>query len=154
NLRFGNVENVRPNVILMVDTSQSMGAPDAKLPAARMEKEAAGAGVTQGQTREMTRLERANAMLNHANLLKELSKRYTVRLYSFASVPRVVPLPTDTQKRDAWRFNLPPDAQAGDSTQIGTALRRPLEDLAGQPVAGALIVSDGGSNLGEDPLLV
>src|SRR5206468_1335084 len=38
------------------------------------------------------------------------------------------------------------------STQIGAALKRALDDTAGQRVAGALVLSDGGNNLGEDPV--
>src|SRR5262249_1484611 len=71
---------------------------------------------------------------------------------SFAGAPRSVPLPSDTKKRAAYRFALPPDKETGDSTQIGTALRRALDDVSGQPVAGGLILSDGGNNQGEDPL--
>ena len=36
---------------------------------------------------------------------------------------------------------------------MGDALQRPVEELAGQPLAGALILSDGGNNLGEDPIM-
>jgi hypothetical protein len=153
-LRLRQVDSVRPSVLLLVDNSQSMSFRDPKLPAARAQKEAAGAGVSPTAVPSMTRLERANGLLNRAHLLEELSKRYNVRLVTFAGTPRAVPLPNEAQKRAAYRFALTPDAQTGDSTQMGAALRRALDDLAGQPVAGALILSDGGSNLGEDPVPV
>lgn len=153
-LRLSQVDKVRPNVVVLVDNSQSMGFTDPKLPAGRAQQEAAATGTAANAVGGLTRLERANRLLNRANLLTELAKRYTVHLYNFASTPHTVSLPSDAQKRAAYQFALTPDTLAGDSTQMGVALRRPLEDLAGQPVAGALIVSDGGSNLGEDPLAV
>ena len=75
-----------------------------------------------------------------------------MHLYSFAGKPDAISLPADPKKRGLYQFNVSPDAKNGDSTQIGTALQRPLDDLAGQPIAGALILSDGGSNLGADPI--
>ena len=146
-------ESVRPNVVLMVDTSQSMAVPDPKLPLARARKEAEGTGMDAGEVGRMTRLERVNALLNEAKILPVLSKKYNVHLYSFAGKSDAFALPADPKKRAAYQFNLKPDAKGGDSTQIGGALHRPLEDLAGQPIAGALLLSDGGNNLGEDPIL-
>lgn len=153
-IRFSKDDSIKPNVILMVDTSDSMARPDPRLPSARAEKEAAGAGIAPSSVAGMTRLDRANAVLNHAGILKALSAKYNVHLYTFAGKPHTVPLPADAKKRSAYKLALTPDTQGGDSTQIGTALHLPLEELAGQPIAGALIVSDGGNNLGDDPILV
>ena len=153
-LRLSHADRIQPSVILMVDTSDSMNRGDPKLPAARAEVDAAGAGVPVGSVAAMTRLARANAILNHGKALTELSKRYSVRLYPFASKPRIQTVPTEAAKRSSYRFDIEPDPQTATSTQIGSSLRRPLEDLAGQPIAGALIVSDGENNLGEDPILV
>lgn len=153
-LRLRQVESVRPNVILLVDNSESMGRPDPKLPPARAQQEATAAGVPATSVATMKRLDRANSLLNRANVLTELAKHYNIRAYTFAAAPRTIALPNDAVRRAAYKFALTPDAQTGDSTQIGTALRRPLEDLAGQPLAGALVISDGGNNLGEDPIAV
>ncbi len=151
-LRLSHSDRIRPNVILLVDNSDSMNRPDPRLPAGRAAVEAAAAGVDAGAAARMTRLQRANALLNRAKTLTELSKKFNVRLYAFAARPRQAPLPTEASKRKGYQFALAPDAQTGDSTQMGSALRSPLDDLAGQPIAGAMVVSDGGSNLGEDPV--
>ena len=153
-LRLRQEDIIRPNVILLVDNSESMARPDPKLPAINAQKEATGIGVSPDVVPGMTRLERVNGLLNHSALLNELSKKYTVRLTTFATNPHPVALPTDAKKRAAYRFALPPDTKTGDTTQIGVALHHALEDLSGQPIAGALLVSDGGQNLGEDPLAV
>ncbi|HZO90260.1 MAG TPA: hypothetical protein VFB38_18185 [Chthonomonadaceae bacterium] len=153
-LRLQQVSRVRPAVVLLVDNSQSMGFTDPRLPTARAQKEAAGLGLSPADVPRMTRLDRANGLLNRSHLLAALARLYNVRLYTFAGAPHATPLPGDSKKLAAYRFALAPDARNGNSTQMGAALRRALEDLAGQPVAGTLILSDGGSNLGEDPVPV
>jgi hypothetical protein len=150
-LRLRQVDTIRPNVVLLVDTSESMNRPDPKLPTERAQREATATGTAVTEVGRLTRLERANRLLNHAGLLAELSQTYTVRLYTFATAPRPLSLPTDPKQIAAYRFALTSDTP-GDTTQIGTALRRPVEELAGQPVAGALLLSDGGNNQGEDPI--
>ena len=153
-LRINHSNVVKPSVVILADNSDSMNRPDPKLPSALLSREAAGTGVSPAAITRMTRLARVSEVLNHAKLLTELAAKYNLRLYSFSGRPRNIPLPTDGNKRKTFRFDLQPDAQAGDSTQMGSALRQPFEELAGQPIAGALIISDGGHNLGEDPVPV
>ncbi|MCS6775793.1 MAG: VWA domain-containing protein [Chloroherpetonaceae bacterium] len=153
-LRLQQTDTVRPAVVLLVDTSDSMARTDPRLPAVRAQREARATGMSPATVGQATRLTRANALLNRAQVLQELSKRYAVRVYGFASDAQTVPLPDTAESRTSYRFSLQREPGKSDSTQIGTALRRALEDLSGQPVAGALILSDGGNNLGEDPLAV
>ena len=153
-LRVQQTDSVRPSVAIVVDSSGSMAVPDPKLPSERATVEAQGGGVSTDHVRALTRLERAGALLNNAHALRELSKKYNVRVYTIDSVPRAVTLPTDAKKREAYSFAFAPDARTGDSTQLGAGMRRALDDMAGQPVAGLLLLSDGGSNLGEDPATV
>lgn len=151
-LRLNHSDKVRPNAVILVDNSDSMNRPDPRLPASRATIEANATGLDALQVGSQTRLARANALLNRAKALTELSKRYNVRLYSFAAKPHPVPLPTQAGKQQGYQFAIAPDPKFGDSTQMGSALRQPLDELAGQPIAGAIVISDGGSNLGEDPL--
>lgn len=153
-LRFAHVDRVRPSVVLLVDNSESMARSDPKLPFAQAQREAAGTGMDTAAMRRLTRLERANALVNRSGLVAELTKRYSVRAYSFAGDTYPLPLPAERKRLDTYRLAVPPDTKTGDSTRIGSALRRMLTDLQVQNVAGALILSDGGSNLGEDPLAV
>lgn len=153
-LRLQKVETIRPSIALVVDTSASVAVPDPKLPEPRARIEAEGTGSSPERVRAMTRLQRANAILNQAHVLKQLSAKYNVRAYSVDSVSRAIPLPADAKQRDAYQFALEPDPKTSDSTQLGVGLRRALDDMTGQPVAGLLLLSDGGNNLGEDPLPV
>ena len=152
-VRYTRDDSVRPHVIIMVDSSESMAEKDLHLPPARATLEGGAAGVAPDQVSQMSRLDRANAALNKAGIIGSLSSKYNVHLYSFASKIRPVPLPSDSAKRKGFRSAIKADEESGDTTQIGTALHGPAEELAGQPIAGALILSDGGNNLGEDPIL-
>lgn len=153
-LRLEQVETIRPSVAVVVDNSGSLAVPDPKLPEARAQLEAEGVGVSTDRVRSLTRLQRANALLNKSKMLPELSKKFNVHVYTVDSVARAVTLPNDAKKRDAYQFALEPDAKTSDSTQLGVGLRRALDDMTGQPVAGMLLLSDGGNNLGEDPIPV
>jgi hypothetical protein len=152
--RLTHINKIKPNVVVIVDNSDSMTVKDGRLPGERAAFEAAATGLSPNDVLRSTRLERANAALNRAEVVKTLGPNYNVRLYSFASRPHAIPLPTDPAKQRTYRIAVGPDPVEGDSTQMGAAIRRPLEDLAGQPIAGVLVLSDGGHNLGEDPLSV
>ncbi len=153
-IRYTRDDSVKPNVVVLVDNSESMTRPDPRLPAARAELEGAAAGVSAASVGSMSRLDRLNSVLNHSAVIANLARTYNVHLYGFASKPHGIPLPTDAAKLKSWHASVPADAESGDSTQIGTALKAPLEELAGQPLAGVLVMSDGGNNLGDDPVLV
>ncbi len=153
-LRLTHADSVRPSVVLMVDTSDSMSHPDARLPGARVTVESEATGVDPGRVAGLSRLDRVNLTLNHSRVVQELAKRFSVRAYSFAGKSRAIAIPGESSKLSRYQFSLAPDPQAADSTRLGDALHRPLDELAGQPVAGAMVLSDGESNLGDDPLLV
>lgn len=138
----------------MIDTSQSMDKPDPRLPSTRAAEEAEAVGVSPGDVAHMTRLDRANAILNRAGVLKELSKKYNVHVWTFAGKSHDILLPSDKKKLTNYKFNIAPDKKTGDTTQMGDAFHKPMDELAGQPIAGTLVISDGGNNQGEDPILV
>ncbi len=150
-LRRSQVETIPPSVAILVDTSGSMGFTDPKLPAERARIDSAATNLSNPGS--VSRLERTNALLNQSKLLQTLGAKYNIRLYTFAGAIKTLGLPTDPKARNGYQFSLSPDVKNADRTQMGDALRRPPEELAGQPLAGALVISDGGSNLGEDPVL-
>ncbi len=152
-LRLTHSEDIRPNVVLLVDTSDSMTRPDPRLPGSRAGVEAEATGVSGDAVGGLTRLDRVNRFLNRSGVMKDLAKRYNVRVLSFAGKTHAQDLPTDPAKLAAYRFALAADPKISTTTRMGDALHRPVEDLAGQPLAGALILSDGGNNMGDDPIL-
>lgn len=150
-LRLIHSEQQRANVLLMVDNSLSMARRDSRLPPDRIARIARVIG---GNPTAMTRAEIVERIANRSQekLIAELARRFHVRLYTFGSEARSVALPKTSDQLTRYALRVQPDPRLGNSTQIGTALKRALDDLAGLPVAGALIISDGANNLGDDPL--
>ncbi len=147
-LRIQHSERQRSSVIVLADTSQSMGFTDPRLPVDRIAQAQRAAG---GDPLRMTRAQIVEAAANRARLLSELGKRYNIRLYNFHGDAQPVKLP---EGKDAKMppLRVSPDTAKGTSTQIGAALKKSLDDTAGQRVAGTLVLSDGGNNLGDDPV--
>jgi hypothetical protein len=152
-LRIQHAERQRSSVIVLADTSQSMRFRDARLPSDRV---AQATEATGADPLRLTRAEIAERAANNpsVNLLSGLAKQYNVRLYTFDAQAKPVDAPKQPAALAKWSLRITPDEAKGTSTQIGTALRRALDDSAGQPVSGALILTDGGNNLGDDPAAV
>src|SRR5579875_3020060 len=150
-LRLREEQRLRPSVAILVDTSQSMGLTDPRLPPAYAANEAQATALSPDEVRRLPRVARIQRLLEHNPLLKTLAKSYDLRLYAFASQAHALELPHD-KNGTPTAFPLTLDRTGGDSTQIGTALHEVAQDLAGRPVAGLLVISDGENNQGEDPL--
>jgi len=150
-LRLREEQRLRPSVAILVDTSQSMGLDDPRLPPTYAANEAQATALSPQEVRHLPRVARIQRLLEHDPLLKTLAKRYDLRLYTFASQAHALELPHD-KNGTPTAFPLNIDRTGGDSTQIGTALHEVAQDLAGRPVAGLLVISDGENNQGEDPL--
>lgn len=148
-LRIDRTESQRSNVVVLVDESQSMGFTDPRLPADRARRIAGVIGANPSQLKRHETLEKVAAT---AHLIPELAKRYNVRLYRFGAEAHPIDLPADTKQVAAYTLRVPPDMKNGTSTQIGAAIHRAANDVAGQPVAGTILLTDGGNNLGEDPV--
>ncbi|MDR2117056.1 MAG: VWA domain-containing protein [Planctomycetaceae bacterium] len=91
-----------------------------------------------------TRLDAVVDWIERSQLLEQLEKKHNVTLYSFDAVLQ--------QKNQEQNFsnllnNLKPN---GEETAIGDALFEILQRERGQPLAGIIIVSDGGQNAGRD----
>jgi hypothetical protein len=152
-LRIQHASRQRSSVIVLADTSQSMGFRDARLPSDRSSQATEATG---GDPRRMTRAEIVERAANNprVNLLASLAKQYNVRLYTFDSQAKLSDPPKDAAAQARWTLKVTPDEARGTSTQIGAAIKRALDDAAGQPVSGALVMTDGGNNLGDDPASV
>ncbi len=74
--------------------------------------------------------------------LNALEKTHEVRVYAFGGDRRATTV-TGLRSRAAV---------SGDATRLGDAIATTLEEFAGQPLAGIVLLSDGGSNMGEDPV--
>jgi len=84
------------------------------------------------RTRAMQR-----AFSDTSSLVRRLSSRYAVRTFRFAAEPSPAPAAT---RLDA----------SGGRTDLAAALNGVRSDLAGLPIAGVIVVSDGADNAGGD----
>ena len=159
-------DTVRSKVVVLVDVSESMSRVD-KLASDRERLVAAHvlglAPLQENDPRKLparldetlakaTRLDLVRGLLKHPQikLLERLRREYDVEVWSFARVADLERLsltrPADGAILDRLRAD-------GVATEIGGVLRATAARLKGQPLAGAVLITDGGSNRGEEPVL-
>ncbi len=133
-------------VVVLVDTSQSMSVEDEEAP---------------GQ-KKLARGEAVGKALSDSPLLNSLRQQHDVLLQGFdTQVRRVARWDRQTPTADepdadpnaessgAWRNEIQP---RGAETRLGDALRDALSQSVEGPLAGVILISDGGQNSGVAPL--
>jgi hypothetical protein len=146
-------ETVRSNLPIIVDDSESMRFSDphtdetrAVASAAALELEAQGGKSPVDRLRETPRLELARKAISAH--VEELGKGRDVAFYDLESASKAV---TAGPARAKPLEEIQPRRSV---SPLGDALRGVLALHRGRPVAGIVLVSDGRSNAGEDPLRV
>jgi len=148
-------ERIRRTVVLLVDASKSMNIQDQRADEADLKRAEIGMGVidNMGQSLETGRLAEAKhisraelmkAVLNNGklNLSDNSNQDFNVKTFLFG--------PTITPVEDAaWLVDY---RATKNTTAIGDSIREALERERGQPVAGILLMTDGGNNSGSAPL--
>ncbi len=134
----------KPTVAVLVDTSRSMGFEDRGSPDDGDE----------GAERVRPRIQRAFEILwgPPGGIVESLEKRAHVRLYQFAE--NLAPL--EERRSDAAVPGTAAGvaAGAGDQTNMGNALNRSMEWGQDARPDALVLISDGLSNVGRDPVLV
>ncbi len=132
-------ESIPSRLIVLVDTSESMGLNDPYRDD-EAHSELAGKLEVDGtaRLRKVSRLELARRAL--ARALGPLGEGREISIYGFSHQSAPI-------EGDALQSAEP----KGTETAIGDALSAALAEHRGQPLAGVLLVSDGQSNAGEDP---
>ncbi len=132
-------ESIPSHLIVLVDTSESMGLndpyPDSDAYTLLAGKLGYGNAAAMGKP---PRLELAKRALD--KVFDQLSQDREVSLYGFAD-----------QEVALDREAIASAEPTGTETAIGDALAAAMAEHRGQPLAGILILSDGQSNGGEDP---
>ena len=146
-------------VAVLFDHSGSMHLPagpfESEEELARM-AQAAGYSLTDGEAtaeirkalNQTSRIELAQAVVSKAaeKLTVLLAKDYDMRYFSFAE--SVAPVMTDHARPE---FPEPPKP-GGSATRMGDALAAVLDEAAGQPIAGIVLLSDGQHTGGRPPM--
>lgn len=180
---FTQRRTIEPVVLVMVDESLSMAVRDryASDPAMIPRLSAAtGLDASLWQANPPTRMELARRALLEADggsRVRDLATRGRVVVMSFSSTvreradlpasgssPRIVPASATTDAASSADASasgppplpVPPEAlgdPTGQSTDLATAIREALRRQVGVPVAAIVLMTDGRSNEGEDPLI-
>ncbi|MGH7139448.1 MAG: VWA domain-containing protein, partial [Pirellulales bacterium] len=125
-------------VVVLLDDSASMGTID------RYEDEklrkAVAAHLKQTDAKDGTRLNLGKSLLleNNAALLKELGRRYKLKLYFVSSTARLQSGDADGLVRAVREVDA-----LGDNTRLGEAIEAVIDDLRGNPPSALLLFSDG-----------
>lgn len=159
-LRSQRTETTRSIVAVVLDESGSMAIKDRWQNSKRKADLIAALG--DPSVSNATRAEAAARLLNRedAALLKELLKTHAVRFYRFGAETRGAELRDPDRKPQAdeakvavEKIPIDPGKPKAEQTRLGNAVDYVLQDTAGQPLAGIVLLSDGGHNMGEDPTL-
>jgi len=148
----------KPLVAVLFDHSRSMGLPAGPFesdPETALMAEAVGYEVSDGQVtaevrkalNQTSRLELAQAAVTQAatSLLQPLAERFDIEYFTFADA--LAPLTTDPAQPE-----FPEPEASGGATRLGDALASVLDDAAGRPIAGIILLSDGQHTGGRPPL--
>lgn len=125
--------------LLLVDTSSSMALNDT---------------ATSDPSDVATRLDRARKALAETDFLASLRRIHDTSIESFdVDVADIAQLPkegvqTATSSPPSWASEL---QAAGVETRLGEALIEAMRHRAGEPLAGIVVISDGGQNAGVLP---
>jgi hypothetical protein len=164
-LRSQRSQTTRDVVAVVLDESRSMSVKDRWQD--RKRRDDLVKALEDPRATQASRSEVLNRLLNKndAELLRTLAKDRTVRVYRFGNDIRGAELVAPKGQGEAPKpQDAAPSAQSeslplragkpvDEQTRIGAALDYVLQDTAGQPLAGVVLLSDGGQNMGEDPAL-
>jgi hypothetical protein len=147
-------EHIRRTVLLLVDASKSMNIRDQRLEEADQKRAEIGVGAINGMARPLdparlaeakgiTRAELVKAVLQNEklHLLESLKRDFNIETFLFGQTAVAAEGP-------GWLVDYRPSAGV---TAIGDAVRGVLDRKRGQPLAGIVLVTDGGNNAGSPP---
>ncbi|MEE2734641.1 MAG: hypothetical protein VYC57_04700 [Verrucomicrobiota bacterium] len=160
----------KSSMIVMLDTSRSMSIEDPRTAAEDIEEAAKVLGKRaldapalgsddarnlQQELGSARRIDLARAALEHEDmkLLDQLEETYDLRFFTFDSQlrgedPRTTP--GSASGDDPESASLP--VAEGTSSQIGNAIEDAVDRFSGQPLAGAVVISDFAWVEGKDPV--
>ena len=137
-------------VVMLVDVSQSMGFTDSG-------SDSPSSGTDAAAT--TSRLEEVITALANSPLLAQLLEQHDVEVVAFdtetrpiAALPRratVEEVPPDDDESFNWNDHLLP---SGAETRLGEAMLAALRENPAAPLASLVILSDGASNAGTEPV--
>jgi hypothetical protein len=157
-------ERIRRSVLVLVDTSQSMSIKDARKTQADLEEAALAMGKApldqkeislseqdRRELAEVARLDMAKSILGNDRLepLTKLRQNYDLRYFTFSD--QISPR---TGHEGLAGDSIQQLVADGKATHLGSAIDSALHHFNGQLLSGIIVLTDGGSNGGKEPLTV
>jgi uncharacterized membrane protein len=146
-----------PDLLLLIDDSQSMTLEDAQDDASR--RQAVLQRLERLGLEDLTRLNLAKLLLleQDASLLRELQTRYNVKLYALGGTARAMPTAPSAELGDSAQGQPSAGLESAVATieaqetnsRLGKGLRDVLESQRGRPTAAALVMTDGVTTEGQ-----
>ncbi|MFA7235521.1 MAG: vWA domain-containing protein [Phycisphaeraceae bacterium] len=165
-LAISTHRTIEPVVVVLVDDSLSMSVRDRHVAAAESESRRGELIPPAG----LTRLQIVERLLtaDHQKFLRDLTTRGQVRVMTFSravTLRQTLPAQSETRRGEFIRpaepdidtslprgEPVPPLAAAGQVTDLAGAMRDAARSLAGRPIAGIVLITDGQNTEGDDPL--
>jgi hypothetical protein len=173
-LRLDEKVQEKPVVAMVVDASDSMQLPVGRLPTATIAATAAAAGLdppaaddeaaaiaTVEKISRLSRGELVRAVLDaqHDTTLRQLTDQFEVRRYEVARRPRRLPNQPAGPRDPAATAAVKPSvtgstapAREGYDTALGAGVQMALDDASDRALAALVLLTDGRSTTGIDPL--
>lgn len=155
---------LRRNVLVLVDVSDSMNIADVRRTPAEIESAAKALGLMpydsaafvvtetiRAQAAKADRLKMAQAVLSKVQpaIFEKLGQDYAVHYFTFGDELRPIASDTAAAPRELL------DAKAADkTTRLGDAISKAVDSFSGRPLAGVVVITDGASNEGLEPLKI
>jgi hypothetical protein len=153
-LELTRAEDAKGSILLLVDHSQSMSIADRRTEHADLAAVDKILGAAKpADPSKITRADLVKGAFANSALdpLEAIEKSYRVEAYTFGKAPTVTPLELQEPSADGGvlgNYSAPSE----DATQLGSALLDAARKAKGHKVDAVVVVSDGGSNRGEDPV--
>jgi len=155
---------LRESILVLLDKSESMAIRDVRKRQAELEEAALALGhlpfdktayalpaQARKEAEEATRMDLARGIVDNPNLdiFKRLGEDFKIRYFCFGE--RLEPTSGEGETLVESLRRVRPTAKA---TRLGTAVEEAVSRYSGQPIAGVILLTDGASNEGLEPLEV
>ena len=123
----------RSNLLVLVDTSQSMAVEDVPI-----------------DNQKLSRLEATKGLFfdREKGIFPKLMAAFDVQLYRFDSECKMI----ETAISETGSQEMLPSSADGILTDLGGAISKAVNDWKGQPITGVVLLTDGRDNSGRSPL--
>ncbi len=146
----------KPILALLFDQSQSMSLPVGSLPDEDLAKTARAVGLSVAEGKPTPETRAAVTQMSRAKLARDavarktndwllpLAEKYDLRLYALGET--LAPLPIEPGK-----LEIPESTAQSAETRLGDGIFKALDEAAGRPFAGIVLLSDGENTAGRAP---